>query len=96
VQRLSTIQSFVDGKFALTRNALEYLKIDGLKAKTAKSAEDTCWYQELDQQWRRRLTQTQITANVIDPQTPEQVKFDIFKRINTGSRPRSCNASSAP
>ena len=44
-------------------------------------------FDELDPQWRRRLNQTQITANVIDPQTPEQVKFDIFKRINTGGSP---------
>lgn len=87
VQRLSTIDAFVTGKFALTRSALEYLDVGSLKQQTSKGADDKCWYQDLDAQWRRRLNQTQITANVIDPQTPEQVKFDIFKRINTSGSP---------
>ncbi|HEX4418996.1 MAG TPA: DUF262 domain-containing protein [Kofleriaceae bacterium] len=87
VQRLSTIDAFVTGKFALTRAALEYLDIGSLKQSGSTSTSDNCWYSELDAQWRRRLNQTQITANVIDPQTPEQVKFDIFKRINTGGSP---------
>lgn len=30
---------------------------------------------------------TQIVVNVIDPQSPPKVKFDIFRRINTGGRP---------
>jgi len=84
VQRLSTIRAFVSGNFPLTRKALEYLKIASL---TTTSGNDQCFYDDLDPQWRRRLNQTQITANVIDPQTPEQVKFDIFKRINTGGSP---------
>jgi Protein of unknown function DUF262 len=87
VQRLSTIQAFVNGGFALTRKALEYLDVGSLKQKTSRGADDECWYQDLDPQWRRRINQTQIMANVIDPQTPEQVKFDIFKRINTGGSP---------
>jgi hypothetical protein len=33
------------------------------------------------------MRQTQFATYVIDPQTPEQVKFDIFKRINTGGSP---------
>jgi hypothetical protein len=35
----------------------------------------------------RRILNTQIQANVIDPQTPDAVKFDIFRRINTGGSP---------
>lgn len=43
--------------------------------------------------------QTQIMMNIIDPQTPSDVKFDIFKRINQGGRPlnaqeiRNCMSS---
>jgi hypothetical protein len=37
--------------------------------------------------WSRRILNTQISANVIDPQTPVAVKFDIFRRINTGGSP---------
>jgi len=87
VQRLSTIEAFVSGKFALTRKALEYLDVDSLSRGMSQIVDDKCWFKDLDPQWRRRLNQTQITANVIDPQTPEQVKFDIFKRINTGGSP---------
>jgi hypothetical protein len=45
-------------------------------------------YSELEKTvWGKRINTTQITANVIDPQTPTAVKFDIFKRINTGGTP---------
>src|SRR5262249_17989693 len=37
--------------------------------------------------WARRINNTQIVAHVIDPQTPHRVKFDIFRRINTGGSP---------
>lgn len=87
VQRLSTIEGFVTGKFPLRRDSLEYLDIATLKKAGSSDDAESCHFDNLDSQWRRRLNQTQITANVIDPQTPEQVKFDIFKRINTGGSP---------
>ena len=36
---------------------------------------------------KRRFQQTQIFVNVIEPQTPDAVKFDVFRRINTGGSP---------
>jgi len=44
---------------------------------------------ELDGAFRRRLLGSQFVAHVIDPQTPYRVKFDIFRRINTGGSPLS-------
>jgi Protein of unknown function DUF262 len=74
LQRLSTVHSFArDGGFVL-RN-LEYLDEDGKG------------FDQLPALWRRRFHQTQLIAHVIDPQTPPQVKYDIFKRINTGGTP---------
>ena len=77
VQRLSTIYDFVRiGE--LTLGNLEYLEeeLGGMTYKDIKG-----------KSWGRRILNTQISANVIDPQTPFPVKFDIFKRINTGGSP---------
>lgn len=75
LQRLSTVHSYARaGEFVL--NKLEYL-----------SAEEGKSFRELPALWQRRFHQTQLIAHVIDPQTPSQVKYDIFKRINTGGTP---------
>jgi len=76
VQRLTTISRFT-AKGSTERLAdLEYL--DDLNGKT---------FAELDVSMKRRLQQTQIFVNVIEPQTPDEVKFDVFRRINTGGSP---------
>lgn len=81
LQRLTTIKEFMDNKFPL-RN-LEYL-------------EDSCggkYYQSegkkvgLDAKYLRWFNQTQFSVNVIDPSSPPKVKYDIFRRINTGGKP---------
>lgn len=76
LQRLSTVRDFVKNRFRLTN--LEYLS-DEANGKTYRDLEGTLW--------GRRVNSTQIHVNVIDPQTPDKVKFDIFKRINTGGSP---------
>jgi hypothetical protein len=92
VQRLTVIKKFMSNEFRLKN--LEYLKdcegcfFDKEGAKT------------LDQKYVRRIKQTQLYLNIIDPQTPHKVKFDIFKRINTAGKPlnnqeiRNCMANS--
>lgn len=76
LQRLSTIHQYVRGnEFALA--GLEYL---GDHVGDQK-------FEELAPSWNRRINQSQMMVNVIDPQTPTQVKFNIFKRINTGGKP---------
>jgi len=79
VQRLSVIRDYISNKFKLKN--LEYLKdCEG------------CYFDKnggknLDQKYIRRIKQTQLYFNIIDPQTPVKVKFEIFKRINTGGMP---------
>ncbi len=46
-------------------------------------------FEDLAMLFRRRLSSAQFVAHVIDPQTPYRVKFDIFRRINTGGTPLS-------
>ncbi len=80
VQRLTVIHSFLKNEFKLKN--LEYLsECNGkyFKKQDAKS-------ESLDDMYVRRIEQTQLFVNVIDPQTPGKVKYDIFKRINTGGK----------
>ena len=80
LQRLSTIRDFVrggtDGTGGFTLDGLEYI------ADAAGSR-----FADLPPVWQRRIYNTQITANVIDPSTPTPVMYDIFRRINTGGTP---------
>ncbi|MHB8848544.1 MAG: GmrSD restriction endonuclease domain-containing protein [Burkholderiales bacterium] len=77
VQRLSTIHEFVRNNSFILQH-LEYLDKE-LGGKSFSDIKGTIW--------AKRIYTTQIVVNVIDPQTPTRVKFDIFKRINTGGTP---------
>ena len=71
VQRMSTMYDFVTGKFPLKR--LEYLTwLDGQQ------------HDELPRPMQRRISETSLIVNVIEPGTPPEVMFNVFLRINTG------------
>lgn len=83
IQRLTVIKSFMNNEFKLKN--LEYLEeCEGKYFK--KCNNDRPGMKYLDSKYVRRINQTQFVCNVIDPQTPPKVKFDIFKRINTGGK----------
>lgn len=76
LQRTTTIHDFVRGEFAL--RGLEYLtKYEGKR------------YHELERPMQRRIEETSLMVNVIQPGTPEEVTFNIFSRINTAGMPLS-------
>ena len=74
LQRTSTIHGFVAGKFAL--KGLEYL-----------TRFEQHRYEDLPRRMQRRINETQLIVNVIEPGTPAEVMFNIFRRINTGGAP---------
>lgn len=78
VQRLSTISLFMNNGHVLDREDLEYLH-------TLHGAT----FGELEPAASRRLRSTQIVVHVIEPQTPDEVKYDIFGRVNTLGSPLS-------
>jgi hypothetical protein len=72
LQRLSTINEFLNGEFKL--KGLQYLQ----------ESCDGKYFKELDAKYVSRIYMTQLAVNVIDARTPSQVKYDLFRRINTG------------
>lgn len=78
LQRLTTIQKFLDNKLKL--NNLEYLtNCNGKTFEQIKSI--------LPRLQIRQFSQAQIGCFVIDYRSPERLKFDLFRRLNTGAKP---------
>lgn len=71
LQRTSTIRDYIKNEFPLEN--LEYL--------TDLSGN---YYKDLSRPMQRRISETQLIVNVIEPETPQEVMFNIFRRINTG------------
>jgi hypothetical protein len=71
LQRLSAIKNFILGQLKLSE--LEFLKeLEGLG------------YTDLKREHQRRINETQLTAFFIQAGTPSAVKYNLFKRLNTG------------
>lgn len=71
LQRLSTLKEFIIDK-AFKLNGMEYF-----------SDYNGCSYDDLPRTYIRRIDETQLSFNLLLPGTPYNVKFNIFKRINT-------------
>ena len=78
LQRIMTIRRFLDDKLRLSK--LEYIKdCNGMNYSLLREH-----YSPLRM---RRFGQTQIMCFVIDYRSPNKLKFDLFRRLNTGGKP---------
>lgn len=78
LQRIMTIRRFLNDKLRLSN--LEYIKdCNGMNYSLLRKH-----YSPLRM---RRFGQTQIMCFVIDYRSPNKLKFDLFRRLNTGGKP---------
>lgn len=90
LQRLSAIRDYVIGKKYLESAKNGYVNADylgkGLKLQGLEFLSDyngKC-VADLPTEYFNRIMETEFSATIIEPRTPEDVKRNIFKRINTG------------
>ncbi len=86
LQRLCAIFHFKNVKILNFATGTEYppLKLVGLQY--LKDIEE-CTFQELDRKFQRRISELEISTNIIRANTPAAVKFNVFARLNQGGMP---------
>ena len=77
-QRLTSFLSFMNGKYP----SGDTFKLTGLKVYTELNRKK---FTELDREHQNKIRKTTLHTIVIKKESNEDVKFEIFERLNTGS-----------
>lgn len=77
-QRLTSFISFVEGKFP---NATEF-RLSGLKVMPELNRKS---FAQLDKELQTKIKTTTIHSVIIKKESNEDIKFEIFERLNTGA-----------
>jgi hypothetical protein len=86
LQRLTTLNNFMNNEFPL--KYLEYLKDDDKeKNQEGRYFRDEEKKKGISPEFKKNILKTQINVNIIESKSPTKVKFDVFRRVNTGGKP---------
>lgn len=90
LQRLSTIRNFILGD-TFVKTGEEKNKGDGFKLQDLEfwKIYNGKTFRQLPVNLQNRLIESEFRFTVINPGTPEEVRRNIFKRLNTGGMPLS-------